>query len=490
MHGNNLELRRFINLILPVALFLTIVITPRDFAISHSSNGNFQVVVKSITWEPEDITVGTSCIIRITLKCSGEARYVETRFYVVKYSLDGLSKPTRISTLVTPIINGIARINVSWKPMFPGFYRLIFSTNLSVSIRQTIFVNNGYKTFRFIVCGDCRPARPNDPIPETFKKLINVVNLIRPDFLIIAGDLIYGYHATGRNLERQYLEFDKCINACIVPVITAVGNHDTKTGRRHGSGDPYAEQLYIRLYGRLYYSFNVGNTHIIILDTDVVGSAVEIKGTEQGLWLENDLKQHGSCNPIFVIMHRPVVGSPSGWSREDIEYLTNLFTKHRVNAVFQGHIHLYRNISYRGVTYYITGGAGAPLGGKPINGGIHHFLLVEVNGSSFKVKFYPIDVIRVHYYPANNGRHYVVSASVSLLFATPIKVSGKYVRPEPLRLDGVRFIMPIAIGYVVEGGRIVKVIRRQMYCIVYVSALVNPGSTRNIRIIAVREPEI
>jgi len=50
--------------------------------------------------------------------------------------------------------------------------------------------------------------------------------------------------------------------------------------------------------------------------------------------------------------------------------------------------------------------------------------------------------------------------------------------------------MPIAIGYVVEGGRIVKVIRRQMYCIVYVSAIVNPGSTRNIRIIAVREPEI
>lgn len=144
---------------------------------------------------------------------------------------------------------------------------------------------------------------------------------------------------------------------------STMGNHDN---------DPYepldypAEQRYRDEMGPVYYSFNVGNVHIIMLDNTVytnVGASQGVIGTraynkyvtdDQLNWLREDLKHVDKSTPIFVGMHCQVY--TYGWSNNALTVNAALTNQTHINnllACFEGyqdvslvtgHSHQNRNI--------------------------------------------------------------------------------------------------------------------------------------------------
>ena len=87
-------------------------------------------------------------------------------------------------------------------------------------------------------------------------------------------------------------------------------------------------------------------------------------------------------------MHHPPfpVKASAGWAdpanRDEIH---RLFVKYGVKAVFSGHEHLFNRSVHDGITYVVTGGAGAPNDAAPEDGGFQHYLLVTVNGGGVSI---------------------------------------------------------------------------------------------------------
>ena len=329
----------------------------------------------------------------------------------------------------------VLEFEFNWTPLLHGFYRLFFSTNASLEVSQVVHVNSGeLGEYAFAVFGDNRPAGRGEPQPEAFQRLIECVNLIHPYFAVDCGDLVHGYGASIEELGEEYADFIKAVSRLEVPLVTVVGNHDVRTSTKDPvSGDEYAEHLYMALFGRPYYSFNVGRVHFIVLDSDVVGSAGVIVGTSQGEWLEEDLMQAENYSGIVVFVHRPIVTCPitrPAWSTRDAEYLEHLLQARNVSMFFQGHDHLYYNESRDSTTYYVTGRAGAPIRVPVEQGGVFPLLLVEVRDGVVEVKFIPINCLAVEYSPSSEGIAEVIAARVKYDFTKPLIVWGEACKAE------------------------------------------------------------
>lgn len=111
-----------------------------------------------------------------------------------------------------------------------------------------------------------------------------------------------------------------------------------------------------------YYSFDYGNVHVLVADTQGnynVGSA-------QYNWIESDLISSSSdpqIDWIVVLFHLPPYST--GRHGSDLSVRTKLcplFETYGVDIVFNAHNHCYERISEQnGVVYIITGGGGAGL---------------------------------------------------------------------------------------------------------------------------------
>ena len=108
-------------------------------------------------------------------------------------------------------------------------------------------------------------------------------------FIIHTGDI-----CRKEGLEKHY----KLMNneTMDTPVRYVIGNHD------YCDGD-YGEQLFEKLYGPVWYSFELSNIHFIVLS---LGSGEKPEGytaDDQLLWLENDLKLVSDNKKIIVFDH-------------------------------------------------------------------------------------------------------------------------------------------------------------------------------------------
>lgn len=103
----------------------------------------------------------------------------------------------------------------------------------------------------------------------------------------------------------------------------------------------------------LYYSFNVYGVHFILL-----GSYTDFEpGSEQYLWLENDLKKiDRKTTPwLMAVVHAPWYNTNEAHQgeKESVnmkESMETLLYKARVDLVFAGHVHAYeRFVSFKGL---------------------------------------------------------------------------------------------------------------------------------------------
>ncbi len=237
--------------------------------------------------------------------------------------------------------------------------------------------------FAFVVLGDNRTG------DDIYKKVISMAMERKPDFIINTGDQI----PTPGSMS-DWAKFWEMSRPVAVPYFITVGNHDV-----HGSQTERTYKEQVDLPGNeLYYSFTVGNSLFIVLDSYLDDQEKKITG-EQYKWLEAVLANSKQKHK-FVFLHHPLYpdkdkGSHYGDSLDkhpqDRNRLQTLFVKNKVPIVFTGHDHLYLRKTVDGIQHIIAGGGGAPLYAKEKDGGFYHYILVTVDGDKVSAEVMDIN---------------------------------------------------------------------------------------------------
>lgn len=108
-------------------------------------------------------------------------------------------------------------------------------------------------------------------------------------FIIHTGDLCYE-----KGLNEHIGLMNTTNMGC--PVFYCIGNHDLVDGK-------YGEELYEKIYGPVYYSFEVGNTHYIVTPMENGDFAPSYTKEDVYQWLKNDLRNIPAGKPIVIFNH-------------------------------------------------------------------------------------------------------------------------------------------------------------------------------------------
>ncbi|MFN3480394.1 MAG: metallophosphoesterase family protein, partial [Thermodesulfovibrionales bacterium] len=212
------------------------------------------------------------------------------------------------------------------------------------------------KEFSFIVFGDFRTSRRDRPYHDALLMIMKEIEMVNPDFAVSTGDAYYGYGGSFQRFKNEIEYFEAISRKLSVPFFNVIGNHEVAGG---GKREDYIKER----FGNLYGSFDYGNSHFIVLNTEEKGKEGKIMG-EQLKWLKKDLESNKNVTNIFVFMHRPMfsiidpdlVFGKSFRDKENRDYLHSLFREFKVKAVISGHEHLYSETIKDGIRYIITGG--------------------------------------------------------------------------------------------------------------------------------------
>ena len=172
-----------------------------------------------------------------------------------------------------------------------------------------------------------------------------------PAFILHTGDFVET--ATLHNLWRNMLNGNQDL-LMQTPMMLSCGNHDSSD---HGADymqihrfdiDVDTSKMDTKL--GLYYSYDYGNAHIVVLNTASTSAQVDDTNDDASLdraqyeWLKADLEAN-TKEWTFIAMHIPMF-APVGHGSDDEKpimqkQLLKLFCDNHVDMVIQGHEHLY-----------------------------------------------------------------------------------------------------------------------------------------------------
>lgn len=249
--------------------------------------------------------------------------------------------------------------------------------------------------------------------PEVNGKIAEMAWALRPNFLILPGDLV----DDGTKKNQWIHEFFASMYPLIsrVPLFPVLGNHERNADHYYRYMDLPAPEY--------YYSFRYGNAVFFMLDSNKKMDPE----SEQYLWLEKQLmsleaeEQSGASQVVwkFASFHHPIYSSDendygdlwkgkSSWGDLRLRPLTKLFDEYRVDVVWNGHIHSYERTwplesgeaaKSGGTTYMVTGGGGGGLEqAGPIRPWFqnnvrrgHHFVFVAIHDRTLELKSYDLE---------------------------------------------------------------------------------------------------
>jgi hypothetical protein len=218
--------------------------------------------------------------------------------------------------------------------------------------------------FKFVVLGDTRTRH------DVHQKIVNRIIKEDPLFVVNTGDLV----ARGNSMSDWEHFFD--INDRLIrhtPYYTVLGNHEQNS-------DNYFN--FFSLPGNeSYYFFTVGDALFIVLDMEGedINTPAYLKDENEDefwqnisrdyferekLWLENLLTLNKDAGYIFVFFHPTYYSIKSSRVAEAEmrrKFWGDIFERHHVTAVLNGHDHYYHHARHGGVDYIVTAGGGAPL---------------------------------------------------------------------------------------------------------------------------------
>jgi len=262
--------------------------------------------------------------------------------------------------------------------------------------------------FRFVACGDSRFHDPKDTEaanPPVRQALVQAIAQASPAFISFGGDIVYnGYDA---NDWKVWDSETAAWRANKIPVYPALGNHDLHGDEKVALANYF--QRFPDLKNSRYYSVRASNALMLVLD-----SSLDETSGPQGQWLAQKLDYvPGDVDFVFIVLHHPPYTSSSDAKKfggghsarpQEQELAKTLEARQKdLRArivVFSGHVHNYERHEHGGVTYFVTGGAGAhaypieraaddPFQSKEVN---YHYLLVEVSRANLKITMNRLDL--------------------------------------------------------------------------------------------------
>lgn len=193
--------------------------------------------------------------------------------------------------------------------------------------------------FSFLYMGDTHIGY-NETSSSVWKQVLDqaLTNYPQLKFAIQSGDLV----DKTENIEHWAELFNTAAGVFDrIPLMTALGNHEAE------NPDMYFKSFALPQNGpeglkEQHYSFDYGNAHFVVLDSNRMGN--EGEEYEAGVaWLENDLK-NSNKNWKFVMFHHPPYGVDSrdpGQSEIIKEKWVPIMEDNGVDMVFVGHQHMY-----------------------------------------------------------------------------------------------------------------------------------------------------
>lgn len=260
----------------------------------------------------------------------------------------------------------------------------------------------GADEFSFVFMTDIH-ITPNRQAPEGFKKVMDTVNQMKPDFVITGGDLIMDA------LEQKYSRADSLYNMYIsmvkefqMPVYNTMGNHEIYGWYENSGADTnhpeYGKKMFENRIGKRFQSFNHKGWKIFILDSVIKDGKGGYMGgitEDQMVWIKEELAMTDTTMPLVISVHIPFITTESQIlngataANHPAEVITNskeildLFKGHNLKLVLQGHLHYYEELYVFG-TRFITGGAVSGAWWKgPYLETEEGFLKVNINGDDF-----------------------------------------------------------------------------------------------------------
>lgn len=189
---------------------------------------------------------------------------------------------------------------------------------------------------------------------ETLHQILDLVATVtpKPDFIIASGDLTNRGDAESFRRLKQIMA-DKVD----VPVVYALGNHDTRPGFYEGMGvesaDPDAP-----------YDHDVvlSGIHIVTIDSTtpgLIGGTIE---PEQFDWLAQTLDRHPELPKLIVVHHPPALGEEADvahWRTihfPQSQRFRDLLKGRNIIGILSGHIHHDRVSVWHGIPVVVGTG--------------------------------------------------------------------------------------------------------------------------------------
>jgi hypothetical protein len=230
---------------------------------------------------------------------------------------------------------------------------------------------------KFIVFGDSQSGNPSNPEYTPWNNTVTKAYQQNPDtnFFVNVGDLV----EIGQNYQHWNNWFSAA-NGVInnIPEMPVQGNHETYQDNNFTSSSPkdFTSQFSVPQNGPSghigqTYSYNYGNIHFVVLDSqeDEEAPANDTFLQEQESWLEKDLTKNNQKWTIVMFHKTPYYNKATRNNPAVKDILTPIIEKHHVDIVFNGHDHgisrtypingdnYYTDYS-KGTVYYVTGRSG------------------------------------------------------------------------------------------------------------------------------------
>ncbi len=227
--------------------------------------------------------------------------------------------------------------------------------------------------------------------PLVLRDLLTMLDEIAtPDFVLFSGDWVY----VGHDQDAWDPIFDGLEPVFArAPVFSAVGNHDD-------AKIEYFSQL--ALPGdEQFFSIDLGPAHVAVVDDSTWQNPDQNGRGEE--YLATQLPNTGPEPWTFLLHHQPLYSAFATGGHGSTTKLRTNWEDHIVDGgvdlVFAGHDHKYeRTTPQRGVTYVVSGGAGAYLYDAVADdrwtettASVHHGLIVRVRADSVDVTAYDMD---------------------------------------------------------------------------------------------------
>jgi hypothetical protein len=273
--------------------------------------------------------------------------------------------------------------------------------------------------YSFVVLGDCRvdkadtsyaanPAGIN--FAELDRSLEDVVKLDpKPSCVFFNGDEIFGYEHDTTKLAKAFAIWRDSVEASPVmkagiKFVAIPGNHETEVDSGDGKvPSPDAERVWLETMtpllngndgphaggpdslatdqSRLTYSFDLKDSHFVLMNTDPVGQDAHVPAH----WIAADLAnaRKNGAKHLFAIGHKPAFGNNgtmamAAGNRTD---LWDALEANHAEAMIGSHIHIYDRFQpHHAKTWMIiSGNGGTPLNENlPPNKKYFGFIVVSI----------------------------------------------------------------------------------------------------------------